>query len=143
MTPAQIQLVETSFRLVAPIAAPAARLFYGRLFALDPTLRPLFAHADLEAQGSKLMQAIGFVVAHLRRPEALLPAVRELGRRHGGYGVRPAHYATVGAALLGTLEEGLGAAFTPEVRDAWAAAYGLLAAEMIAAAEAPAPRIAA
>ena len=134
MTPAQIALVEDSFRHVAPIAEPAAAIFYRRLFDLDPALRRLFAHADLGEQGRKLMAAIGFVVANLRRPEAVLPAVAALGRRHAGYGVQASHYATVGAALLGTLEEGLGAAFTTEVREAWAAAYGLLAGVMQAAA---------
>jgi nitric oxide dioxygenase len=135
MTPAQIQQVETSFRLVAPIAGPAAQLFYATLFTLDPSLRPMFAGADLTAQGRKLMTAIGFVVGHLSRPEALLPVVQELGRRHGGYGVTPAHYETVGAALLSTLEAGLGEAFTAETREAWAAAYRLLAEVMIASAE--------
>jgi hemoglobin-like flavoprotein len=135
MTPAQAALVEDSFRHVAPIAEPAAAIFYQRLFALDPALRPLFAQSDMSLQGRKLMAAIGFVVGSLRFSDRLLPAVAELGRRHAGYGVRPAHYATVGAALLATLEEGLGAAFTPEVRDAWAAAYGLVADVMQRAAE--------
>jgi len=139
MTPAQTTAIEASFRLVAPIAEPAAALFYAKLFALDPSLRPMFRDTDLTAQGRKLMQAIGFVVAHLRRPEALLPVVADLGRRHGGYGVRPEHYATVGAALLDTLAEGLGPDFTPEARDAWASAYGLLARVMIEAAETPEP----
>jgi hemoglobin-like flavoprotein len=130
MTPAQIALVEDSFRYVAPIAEPAAAIFYENLFALDPALRPLFAHAGMGEQGRKLMAAIGFVVGNLRQPEALLPAVAELGRRHAGYGVQPGHYATVGTALLATLEEGLGEAFTPAVREAWAAAYGLLAEVM-------------
>jgi hemoglobin-like flavoprotein len=130
MTPAQITLVENSFRHVAPIAEPAAAIFYRRLFALDPALRPLFAGAEMTQQGRKLMQAIGFVVANLRRPELVLPVAAELGRRHVGYGVRPAHYATVGAALLATLEEGLGGLFTPEVREAWTAAYGLVAGAM-------------
>lgn len=142
MTPAQVALVEDSFRHVAPIAGPAASIFYQRLFDLDPSLRPLFAHADMGEQGRKLMAAIGFVVANLRRPEALLPAVSELGRRHGGYGVRAGHYATVGQALLETLEEGLGDAFTPDIRDAWATAYGVLATVMQAAAEQPPARAA-
>lgn len=130
MTPAQIALVEDSFRYVAPIAEPAAAIFYENLFAIDPALRPLFAYAGMGEQGRKLMAAIGFVVGNLRQPEALLPAVAELGRRHAGYGVQPGHYATVGTALLATLEEGLGEAFTPAVREAWAAAYGLLAEVM-------------
>jgi nitric oxide dioxygenase len=138
MTPTQIEEVEASFRLVAPIAGPAAKIFYDTLFAMDPALKPLFARADLAVQGRKLMAAIGFVVGNLRRPETMLPAVRDLGRRHGGYGVKPRHYATVGDALLSTLEQGLGAEFTPARREAWAAAYGLLAGVMIEAAERPA-----
>jgi hemoglobin-like flavoprotein len=130
MTPDQIALVESSFRFIPPIAEPAAAIFYERLFALDPALRPLFAHADMSEQGRKLMTAIGFVVANLRRPAALLPVVSELGRRHAGYGVEPHHYDTVGAALLATLAEGLGEVFTPAMRDAWAAAYATLAGIM-------------
>lgn len=130
MTPAQIALVEDSFRHVVPVAEPAAQIFYQRLFALDPALKPLFAHADIHEQGRKLMQALAFVVGNLRRPEVLLPVVAGLGRRHAGYGVEPQHYETVGTALLDTLAEGLGAIFTPEVRNAWAAAYAVLAQVM-------------
>jgi hemoglobin-like flavoprotein len=127
----QINHIEASYRLVVPIAEPAAAIFYRRLFELDPSLRPLFP-ADLTLQGRKLMQAIGFVVANLKVPDRLLPAVSALGERHGGYGVQPDHYQTVGKALLLTLADGLGDAFTQEVREAWAAAYGLLAQVMIA-----------
>jgi hemoglobin-like flavoprotein len=134
MTPAQTALVEDSFRHVAPIAEPAAAIFYERLFALDPSLRPMFA-GDLASQQRKLMAAISFVVTHLRRPDVLVPAVAALGRRHAGFGVEPHHYATVGQALLETLAEGLGAAFTPNVRAAWTAAYALLAALMQDAAD--------
>jgi nitric oxide dioxygenase len=139
MTPDQIRLVQASFQLVLPIAAQAAARFYRRLFSTDPGTRRLFAHTDLEAQGRKLMAAIGFVVGALHRPEAMLGTVRDLARRHAGYGVREEHYATVGAALLWTLEQGLGEEFTPETRDAWAAAYGLLSGAMIQAAREGAP----
>ena len=54
----------------------------------------------------------------------------EVGRRHGGYGVTDAHYDTVGEALLWTLEQGLGAEFTPNARSAWALTYGTLAGVM-------------
>lgn len=141
MTDDQIALIEDSFRTVAPIAVPAAELFYARLFELDPALRPLFANTDLAAQGRKLMTSLGFVVGNLARPEALLPAVEALGARHGDYGVLPAHYATVGAALMDTLARGLGEGFTPAVREAWAAAYDMLAETMITAT--PDPRHAA
>jgi len=129
MKPDQISLVENTFTLVKPIAQTAAGLFYNRLFELDPSLRPLFKR-DLQEQGKKLMQALAFVVKGLSRPETILPVVQELGRRHVGYGVEEGHYDTVGAALLWTLERGLGAAFTSEVEAAWGAAYGLLAQVM-------------
>jgi hemoglobin-like flavoprotein len=64
---------------------------------------------------------------HLDR---LVPVVQDLGRRHVGYGVTDAHYDTVGSALLWTLEKGLGSAFTPDMKDAWATVYGLLATVM-------------
>jgi hemoglobin-like flavoprotein len=134
MTREQIELIESTWTQVAGIKDQAAQLFYGKLFELDPSLRPLF-RGDLGEQGRKLMAVLGTVVAGLRRLEGLLPTVRELGRRHAGYGVTQAHYDTVGAALLWTLEQGLGSSFTPDVRAAWAGAYGVLAGTMKAAAQ--------
>lgn len=134
MNQTQVQHVQGSFELVKPIADTAADLFYGRLFELDPSLRPYFKE-DLREQKAKLMATLAFAVAGLDRPETILPAVQSLGRRHVGYGVRPGHYQTVGAALLWTLAQGLGARFTPEVEDAWIAAYTLLATTMQEAAQ--------
>lgn len=134
MTPRQIQLVRESYAAVEPIADTAATIFYRRLFDLDPDLRALFP-SDLTAQRRNLMQTLTVVVRNLDRLEGILPAVEALGRRHAGYRVRRDDYETVGAALLDTLGEGLGDAFTLEVRSAWTAAYGLLASVMIAASE--------
>jgi len=123
-------------------ADTAAGLFYGRLFELDPAVERLFRRTDMAAQRKVLMQTLAVVVKSLDRLDQIVPAVQALGRRHAGYGVREAHYATVGAALLWTLEQGLGSGFTPAVREAWATAYGILASEMIDAtnAEITAPR---
>jgi hemoglobin-like flavoprotein len=129
MTSQQIALVQTSFLSVQPILDTAAGLFYDRLFELDPTLRALF-RTPRDQQARMLAQALTIVVKSLDRPDAIKPAVEALGRRHVGYGVRDEHYATVGAALLWTLQEGLGPAFTPAVRDAWSAAYGWIASTM-------------
>ena len=134
MTPRQIQLVRSSFELVAPIADVAATIFYRRLFDLDPAIRALFP-TDLTAQKRNLMQTLTVVVKNLDRLEGIIPAVEALGERHATYRVRRDDYGTVGAALLDTLGEGLGDEFTPEVRAAWAAAYGLLASVMIGAAD--------
>lgn len=139
MHPVQIQLVQSSFARVEPIADVAATLFYARLFELDPSLRPMF-RGNMAEQGKKLMTTLKVVVQGLTRLEALVPAVQALGRRHAGYGVSDEHYDTVAEALLWTLQQGLGEYFTPEVAAAWAAAYGTLADVMkAAAAEATAP----
>jgi hemoglobin-like flavoprotein len=129
MNPKQVALVQRSWNDVLPIAETAAQMFYERLFDLDPSLRPLF-QSDMTKQRHKLVDMLSVVVSGLTRLEELLPTVRALGRRHAGYGVRNEHYATVGMALLWTLEQGLGDSFTAEVREAWVAAYGLLATTM-------------
>ena len=132
MTPSTIALIRDSFRRLTPISDQAAALFYARLFELDPDLRPLF-RGDMTEQGRKLMSMLGMVVGSLERLDTMMPVVRALGARHSGYGVSEEHYATVGAALLWTLEKGLGADFTPGVREAWTNTYSLLANTMIAA----------
>jgi len=132
-----ISLVKESFDLVTPIAPQAAALFYANLFEADPLLKPLFK-GDMVVQGHALMQMLGTAVKLLDQPDVLLPALRELGRRHAGYGVQDKHYDTVGAALLKTLQQGLGAAWGPEVEEAWAEVYGVVAATMKEAARVPA-----
>jgi len=99
----------------------------------------LFADSDLRSQGGKLMAAIGMVVHALDGPESMIEKVKDLARRHVNYGVEDKHYATVGAALLWTLQVGLGEAFTPELRDAWASAYQMLSERMMEAAREAAP----
>ena len=131
----QITLVQESFAKVAPIADTAASLFYGKLFELDPSLQPLFT-GDMEEQGKKLMQMLAVAVKGLSDLDSIVPAVQALGERHVGYNVTPAHYQTVGEALIWTLGQGLGDDFTPEVKDAWLEVYTLLSSVMIEAAEA-------
>jgi len=138
MNPNTVSLVTRSWAQVAPIAPEAARLFYGNLFSADPTLKPLFRSQDMDAQGAKLMQMIGAAVAKLNDLPTLVPILKSLGRRHGDYGVEDAHYATVGGALLKTLGQGLGEAFTPDVEAAWTEVYGVMASVMMDAAHAPA-----
>lgn len=129
MTPEQVGLVKNSWTMVTPMAQQAGELFYGRLFELDPALEPMFKNERSE-QVRKLMASLNMVVMSLDRLESILPNVQELGRRHVDYGVKDEHYDTVGAALLWTLEQGLGDAFTPEVKDAWTTAYVSLAGVM-------------
>jgi len=133
LTSTDIALVRASFARIAAIEDLAADLFYDHLFAIAPNLRQLFA-ADLSPQKKQLIQMIATAVDGLDDLGTIVPAVKALGARHVGYGVTAAHYAVTGEALLWTLEQGLGDAFTPEVRRAWANVYGMLAATMQAGA---------
>jgi hemoglobin-like flavoprotein len=133
VTPQQVALVQASFAKVAPIAEEAAALFYGRLFETAPETRALFTD-DMSAQGQKLMAAISTVVTNLDDLGAIVPVAQELAKRHVGYGVRAEHYVPVGAALLWTLEKGLGDDFTADVGAAWAEAYTTVSQVMVAAA---------
>ena len=130
MTPIQKGLVQATWKLVVPLAGPAAIMFYDRLFEIDPTAKPLFRHADMAKQRKKLIQIMGTAVISLDRLDALLPVVEDLGRRHAGYGVEDRHYDSVGAALLWTLERGLGKEWTPQVAEAWTETYALLSGVM-------------
>jgi len=133
MTPQQIDLVQSSFAKVVPIADAAAAMFYARLFEIAPQVKPLF-HADMTEQGRKLMTTLGVVVNGLKNLDAIAPAAQALAVKHVVYGVKAADYAPVGEALLWTLQRGLGEAYTAEVAAAWTTAYTTLSSVMIAAA---------
>jgi hemoglobin-like flavoprotein len=130
MTPSQIAMVQTSFAKVAPIADQAAIMFYDRLFETAPQVRAMFP-ADLTEQRKKLMATLAVVVHGLSNLDSILPAASALATRHVAYGAKREHYPVVGAALLWTLEQGLGEAWTPELAEAWTAAYGTLSGYMI------------
>lgn len=134
MTPDQRMHIQESWKQVAPIADTASAMFYERLFEIDPELRRLFAATDMTMQRRKLIEAIAGVVGGLDRLDDIVPEIAALGRRHGTYGVTDAHYDTVGAALLWTLEQGLGDAWTPAVEAAWVTAYTTIVQIMRAAA---------
>ncbi len=130
-----ITLVQESFEKVKPIAPTAAEIFYSKLFELDPKLKQLFPNSTeaMKEQGNKLMTMLAAAVAGLSNLDALIPVLQDLGKRHVAYNVKESHYDTVGAALLGTLEAGLGDDFTPEVKGAWANVYGVMSGVMIKA----------
>jgi hemoglobin-like flavoprotein len=129
VSPQQVELVQKTWRLVQPIRDTAAELFYGKLFSLAPEVRPLFKN-DLRDQGRNFTAMISVAVHWLARPEKILLAIQQLGRRHAAYGVTARHYELVAAALLWMLEKCLGEAFTAQARNAWSAAYDMLARAM-------------
>ncbi|MDR3466181.1 MAG: globin family protein [Xanthobacteraceae bacterium] len=130
MTPQQVSIVQDSFAKVAPIADQAAVLFYDRLFTIAPQVKAMFP-ADMTEQRKKLMATLAYVVGGLGNLPTVLPAASALAKKHVAYGVEASHYPAVGAALLWTLEQGLGAGWTKDVAEAWTAAYTTLSNFMI------------
>jgi hemoglobin-like flavoprotein len=126
----QKNLIQGTWAQVVPIADQAAAIFYQRLFEIDPSTRALFNTTDMVQQRKKLVQIISVAVSSLDNLGALGKTVEDLGHRHVAYGVKDAHYDSVGVALLWTLEQGLGAAWTPEAAAAWKEVYGLLSSIM-------------
>ena len=130
MTPDQIRLVQQSFSKVAPISDEAAVIFYNRLFEVAPAVKAMFP-ADMTEQRKKLMSTLAVVVSGLSNLESILPTASALATRHVSYGAKAEHYPVVGGALLWTLEKGLGPDWTPDVAEAWTAAYATLSGYMI------------
>ena len=127
----RIGLVVASFARIAPQADAFARRFYSRIFEADPALRPLFP-ADMAGQREKLVGALQLAVQSLRLPEVLQPLLRDLGRRHAGYGVEARHFAPIGAALMGALAEAEAAAWSPTLAQAWLATWQELSRAVLA-----------
>jgi len=132
----QVDLLETSFDLIAPNGDELMDAFYARLFATAPAVKPLFAGTDLRKQKGMLLGALVLVRKSLRDLDRIVPALHALGARHVGYGAQPAHYAVVGEVLLASMAEVAGSAWRPEYEAAWTEAYGVVAGVMIAGAEA-------
>ena len=132
MTGDQADIVRQTWRAVLPVGDTFAELFYGRLFAVDPGLRKLF-RGDMVEQGRNLTAMLSVAAANVGKPERIMVALRQLGRRHVAYGVKPKDFQTMEDALLFALEHALIDVFTPEVKAAWQAAYGLLSSPMLEA----------
>jgi hemoglobin-like flavoprotein len=132
MTREQIALVRKSFDRLRPLPRGAGKEFYEALFALDPSLRPLFS-TDIENQGAMFVVALGLALKGLDDDGDVDESLRELGRRHVLYGARDIHFDTFREALLCLFAQRLGPDFTPEMAEAWRAAFDRISAVMKAA----------
>jgi hemoglobin-like flavoprotein len=135
MTPRQRQLVKRSWRQVGDDAPRLAELFYSRLFEMAPPLRQLF-QGDLKLQQQRLATMMDTLAADIDRVEELRPVLHDLGTRHARYGVTDAQYELFGDALMWAFQRVLWSDFTPDVEEAWRAAYRLMAEAMKAGAAA-------
>jgi hemoglobin-like flavoprotein len=138
-----VTALETSFDLIAPRGDELVEVFYDRLFERAPGVRPLFAHVDMPRQRAMLLATLVLLRKSLRNLDAIAPKLRELGARHVAYGATAEAYPVVGEVLLASMAQIAGDAWTAEHEQAWAEAYGIVAAVMIEGAEAAGERAAA
>lgn len=123
MTPKQITLIRKSFTPLAAQSRRAGAFFYDRLFALDPSLRPLFPY-DLQNQGEKFIQTLGILIRTLEQDSEEISAdFQQMGQRHKEYGVQRQHYETLREAFLWALAQILGEDFDDDVALAWCKLY--------------------
>lgn len=134
MTSYQTQLVQQTFSQVATLPVDVVgSLFYNRLFIIAPEVKSMFSRTTTPEQSRKLLTMLSYIVSRLDQSDQLVNEVEKLAQRHVRYGVQDRHYDQVGDALLWTLEQGLGEAWTVEVKEAWIACYTLLSGVMLRA----------
>ena len=129
--PLDLDALETSFDLVAPRGDELVDVFYSRLFTTAPAVKPLFASTDLRKQKAMLLATLVLLRKSLRDLGAIVPKLRELGRRHVAYGARPEHYPVVGEVLVASMADVAGDAWRPEHQRAWAQAVDVVAGAML------------
>ncbi|MFC4083305.1 globin domain-containing protein [Amycolatopsis samaneae] len=134
---AMVRLIRETWERSEPFIPEISQFFYGMLFTLAPATRDFFP-INMEVQRGRLVRALVRIVQMVDRPDDLVPFLRQLGRDHRKFGVIPRHYEAVGTALLASLKNHLGPAWTPEVERAWAEAFTIVARAMQEAAAADA-----
>lgn len=132
MSPEDIEKLQFSFGQMVPKKDLIAEKFYRRLFEVAPAVRPLFK-GPIDQQGNKLVLSLKQIILSLKQPNDLMSFLSKLAKRHVDYGAEPAHYAVVGEVLLWTFQDVMGDDFTPELKDLWGAAYGVISDAMIKA----------
>lgn len=126
-----LHALETSFDLIAPRGDELMDVFYDKLFAAAPAVKPLFATTDIQRQKTMLLGTLVLLRKSLRNLDAIVPKLRDLGARHVGYGAQPEHYPLVGQVLIESMAAIAGTSWTPEYEQAWADAFEIVAGAMI------------
>ena len=130
-----LEALETSFDLIATRGDELMNVFYARLFAAAPAVKPLFAATDLQRQKTMLLGALVLLRKSLRDLDSIVPKLRDLGARHVAYGAERDHYPVVGEVLIASMAEIAGVAWTAEYERAWGEAFGIVAGAMLEGAE--------
>jgi len=108
-----------------------AKGFYARLFAARPDLRPMFKSNSEGAQQKMFAQKLCAIVDNIDDPERLHDEAARIAKTHNGYGVTAEMYAWVGTALIDSLRDAAGAAWSDDAERAWQDAYATLARAIV------------
>lgn len=100
--------------------------FYERLFADHPSVRALFRRNSPGAQRKMFAQKLVAIVDHIEDPAWIEREVGALADVHRSYGVTDEMYPWVGEALVSTLREACGDAWSDAAESSWRAAYAAL-----------------
>ena len=130
-----VNLLRSSFEMVAERNPLLTRRFYEIFFERYPQVRPLFGRNAASNQAKMLQEAIVAVVDHLEDAEWLGSTLGAMGRKHVDYGVTPEMYGWVADSLIRTLAEVAGNEWTAETETAWITALGAIRDLMLAGAE--------
>ncbi|MFK7797730.1 MAG: NO-inducible flavohemoprotein [Aureispira sp.] len=129
MNPKTIAIVQSTAPVLKEYGEQITRTFYKRMFEGNPEMKNIFnmTHQKKGEQPKVLANAIFQYAQHIDRLEVLASRVNAIAHKHASLAITPAMYAIVGKHLLAAIAEVLGAAATPEIINAWAEAYQVLA----------------
>lgn len=130
-------LVQSTIGILMEQQQRFTQALYRRLFERLPRAKGLF-RGDMASQGQMLAHMLQFLVYAMGRPETMRLGLRELGRRHAGYGVAAADYPFFRQAFLEAARTVLGDRGTPQVEKAWADTLDMIIVAMLDPPEAPA-----
>jgi len=134
LTQHHIDVVKSTIPLLASAGTAITDHFYRRMFSHNPELLDIFnaSHQHSGAQKAALFEAIAGYAHHIDDVSALTAVIERIAQKHTSFNIQAHHYPIVGHHLIETLRELAGDAFTPDVEEAWSAAYGVLADVFIA-----------
>ncbi|UNK20334.1 NO-inducible flavohemoprotein [Paenibacillus sp. N3/727] len=129
LDPHTIEIIKSTVPVLEVHGKAITTVFYQKLFRHHPELLNIFNHAN-QRQGKQptaLAGAVYAAAANIDRLENILPVVKQIGEKHRALNILPEHYPIVGETLLAAIKDVLGDAATPEIMDAWAKAYQIIA----------------
>ncbi|QGQ44433.1 NO-inducible flavohemoprotein [Metabacillus sediminilitoris] len=124
-----IKIVKSTAPILADRGVEITTYFYEKLFEAHPALLNIFNHANQKKgrQQTALANTVYAAATYIDQLEVLIPAVKQIAHKHRSLGVKEEHYPIVGEFLLKAIKDVLGDAATPEIINAWAEAYGVIA----------------